>query len=665
MNTGENLQSLRRIHDWMLRVGFVLLLLHFYMSCYNLFKVLHWTHPFLFRIFNRRFFIDFFIGQYKPRIWPLVLLIVAQLAIRGRKNEKLRAGWVMGLIISGLCLYFINGNFLMGWMGMFNAECVYIALSLLGYWLMMIGMAKVSRIIWSKIGRDVFNQLNESFPQQEQLVDNPYSINLPALYKLRGKTRPCWINIINPFRGILVAGSPGSGKSYFVIRHIISQHIRKGLTMFVYDFKFDDLSKIAYNAFLRNKGKYPVVPKFYVIDFDHLNVSSRCNPLDPDLMTDITDALEAARTIMLGLNREWIQKQGEFFVESPINFLTAIIWFLKKYARGRYCTLPHVMELMNEEYEKLFSVLKTEPEISVLINPFVSAFVNGAVKQLEGQIGSAKIALARLSSPRMYYVLSGNDFSLDINNPEEPKIVCIGNNPMKLSVYGAVLSLFAARMVKLVNRRGQLPSSLIFDEFPTIYFNGMDSLMATGRSNLVSCTICVQDFSQLQRDYGKSQADVITGIAGNIISGQVVGETARLLSDRFGRIQQDRSSVSVNSSDRSITQSFQLDAAVPAAKISRLSSGEMVGIIADTPDQPIELKGFHAKIQIDRQMIEREEAGFVPIPEIRKVSEADIERSFLQIQTEVHQIVESIWIKMSESTEQASLLVKKKGMIDI
>jgi len=251
-----------------------------------------------------------------------------------------------------------------------------------------------------------------------------------------------------------------------------------------------------------------------VINFDDLTRTHRCNPLDPKAMEDITDATEASRTIMLGLNRDWIKKQGDFFVESPINFLTAIIWYLKKYEEGKYCTLPHVIELMQVDYESLFSVLGQEEEIKVLINPFVSAFQNKAKEQLEGQIASAKIGLARLSSPQLYYVLSGNDFTLDVNNPEEPKIVCVGNNPQKLQVYGAVLSLYISRMIKLVNRKNQLKSSLVFDEFPTIYFNNIDSLIATARSNKVATTLAVQDFSQLKKDYGSEQADVITGIVG-------------------------------------------------------------------------------------------------------------------------------------------------------
>lgn len=349
----------------------------------------------------------------------------------------------------------------------------------------------------------------------------------------------------------MVLGTPGSGKSYFVIRHVITQHIRKGFSMFVYDFKFDDLSRIAYNTWLQHKDNYTVTPKFYVINFDDLSRTHRCNPLEPSSMTDITDAAESARTILMGLNREWIKKQGDFFVESPINFLTAIIWYLTRYKEGVFCTLPHVIELMQTDYDSLFTLLRTEKEIEVLINPFVNAYLNDVMEQLEGQIASAKVAMARLSSPQLYYVLSGNDFNLDINNPEDPKIVCMGNNPQKIQIYGAVLSLYVNRLVKQVNKKGKLKSSLVFDEFPTIYLNNMDSLIATARSNKVATCLGIQDFSQLRKDYGREQADVIMNISGNIISGQVTGDTAKQLSERFGKIMQDRESLSINSNDTS------------------------------------------------------------------------------------------------------------------
>jgi hypothetical protein len=446
--------------------------------------------------------------------------------------------------------------------------------------------------------------------------------------------------LINPFRGILVAGTPGAGKSYFVIRYIIDQHIKKGFTMFLYDFKYDDLTKIAYNKLLKYRKNYPVKPQFYVINFDDLSRTHRCNPLDPAGMEDVTDATEASRTIMLGLNREWIKKQGDFFVESPINFLTAIIWYLRKYKEGKYCTLPHVIELMQADYDPLFAILQEEEEIKVLINPFVSAFQNKAREQLEGQIASAKIGLARLASPQLYYILSGNDFTLDVNNPEEPKIICVGNNPQKLQVYGAVLSLYISRMIKLVNRKGQLKSSLIFDEFPTIYFNNMDSLIATARSNNVSTTLAVQDFSQLKKDYGAEQADVITGIVGNIISGQVTGDTAKTLSDNFGKIVQDKNSMTINSSDTSTTKATQLDYAIPAAKIAGLSSGEFVGMVADNPDCKIRLKVFHSEIQNDHAEIAKEEAGYQPIPVITEVSAEDVLENYKRVKAEVQNLME-------------------------
>src|SRR5690606_8404228 len=327
-----------------------------------------------------------------------------------------------------------------------------------------------------------------------------------------------------------------------------------------------------------------------------------------------------SRTIMLGLNREWIRKQGDFFVESPINFLTAIIWYLRRYGDGRYCTLPHVIELMQADYDPLFAILSQQDEIKTLINPFISAFQNNAKEQLEGQIASAKIGLARLSSPQLYYVLSGNDFSLDVNNPDDPKVICLGNNPQKLQIYGAVLSLYISRMIKLVNRKGRQKSSLIFDEFPTIYFNNIDSLIATARSNKVATTIAVQDFSQLKKDYGAEQADVIAGIVGNVISGQVTGDTARTLSETFGKIMQERTSSTLTSADTTFTRSTQMDYAIPASKIATLSSGTFVGMVADNPEEKIALKVFHSEVQNDHAAIAAEEATYRPIPKVATVT---------------------------------------------
>jgi type IV secretory pathway TraG/TraD family ATPase VirD4 len=356
-------------------------------------------------------------------------------------------------------------------------------------------------------------------------------------------------------------------------------------------------------------------------------------------MVDITDAAESARTILLGLNREWIKRQGDFFVESPINFLSAIIWFLRKYQDGEYCTLPHVIELMQVDYDSLFTVLRAEKEIEVLINPFITAYLNDAMEQLEGQIASAKVAMARLSSPQLYYVLSGNDFTLDINNPDEPKIVCMGNNPQKIQIYGAVLSLYVTRLVKLVNKKGKQKSSLIFDEFPTIYLNNIDSLIATARSNKVATCLGVQDFSQLRKDYGKEQADVIMNITGNIISGQVTGDTAKQLSERFGKIMQDRASYSINSADTSVSHSAQLESAIPPSKISALSSGEFVGMVADDPTEKIELKAFHCQVLNDHEALKNEQDRYKEIPVVRKLDNSIVQKNYLQIKQDVQDII--------------------------
>lgn len=659
MNTGENIEALRKITDLIRKGSIILLGLHFYIYCYAAFAQWHLTHPMLAKILTNLGSTGLFKHFYISKAAALLLLVVSLIGTRGKKNEKLVLSTVLTLFGAGLAVYIISYLLLYITASPQVIAILYMSITSIGFLLMMNAGAQLSRIIRQKLAGDIFNRLQETFPQEERLLENEYSVNLPAQYNLKGKIRRSWINVINPFRALLVVGTPGAGKSYFVIRHVITQHLKKCFSMFIYDFKFDDLSIIAYNTFLKYKHLFPVTPKFYVINFDDLSLSHQCNPLYPDSMTDITDATESSRTIMLGLNREWIRKTGDFFVESPINFVTGVIWFLRKYKDGKYCTLPHVIELMQTNYDQLFPVLRTEPEIEVLINPFVTAYVNGAMEQLEGQIASAKITMARLASPQLYYVLSGNDFTLDLNNPQEPKIICMGNNPQKQQVYGAVLSLYISRMIKLVNRKKQLKSSLIFDEFPTIYFNAIDSLIATARSNKVATCLGVQDFSQLRKDYGREQAEVISNIVGNIISGQVVGDTAKTLSERFGKIMQERESLSINSQDTSVSRSTQLEAAIPPSRIASLSSGEFVGAVADDPTEKIELKTFHCEIINDHDALQKEVDAYVPIPKVREVTQEEIDDNYIRIKQEVIDIVETEMERIYDTPELAHLLVAR------
>jgi hypothetical protein len=660
MNTGENEQGLRKILDLTRMMSIIILLLHFYYYCYAAFE--HWklsaeiSDRLLFNISKT----GLFSGFNNSKLIALGFLVISLLGAGGKKEEKMSFKIAFAYIITGLMIYFLSYFILITSVELIARCIIYMIITSAGYICFLTGGTFLSLVIWMKLNnKDIFNKENETFPQEERVLENEYSINLPAAYYLKNKIRNSWINIINPFRSLLVLGSPGSGKSYFVIRHVITQHMRKGFSMFVYDFKFDDLSIIAYNHYLKHKHLYPVTPQFYVINFEELSRTHRCNPLDKEGMLDITDASESARTILMGLNREWIKRQGDFFVESPINFLTAIIWFLRRYNDGEFCTLPHVIEMMQVEYDKLFTVLKSEKEVSALINPFVSAYMNDVMEQLEGQIAAAKVSMARLSSPQLYYALSGNDFSLDINNPKEPKIVCMGNNPQKIQIYGAVLSLYVSRLIKSVNKKGMQKCSVIFDEFPTIYLNNMDSLIATARSNKVATILGVQDFSQLKKDYGKDQADVIMNITGNIISGQVSGETAKQLSERFGKIMQDRTSMSINSNDTSISQSKQLDLAIPASKISSLSSGEFVGLVADEPNQKIELKTFHCSIVNDHEALQKEQQGYKPLPVIRQITNAMIQKNYTQIKQDVEDLVNAEMERIANDSILKQLIIIK------
>jgi hypothetical protein len=328
MNTGEDLNGLRKIIDMTRLISIVILAIHFYSSCYLAFQQWHWTAAIVTRVVTNIAKTGLFRSNIKPKLAALLFLIISLIAAKGRKDEKIQLNSIIAYLLSGLLIYFISVLCFKLDVRPGLIAISYMGLTMTGYMLILTGGGLLSRLIKNGLNKDIFNTENETFPQEERLLQNEYSVNLPAKYNLKGKVRNSWINFINPFRGILVAGTPGAGKSYFVIRHIIDQHIKKGFTLFLYDFKYDDLTRIAHNKLKQYQGNYAVKPKFYVINFDDLDRTHRCNPLDPQSMTDITDATEASRTIMLGLNREWIRKQGDFFVESPINFLTAIIWYL-------------------------------------------------------------------------------------------------------------------------------------------------------------------------------------------------------------------------------------------------------------------------------------------------------------------------------------------------
>ncbi|MGS4347370.1 conjugal transfer protein MobC [Myroides odoratus] len=615
MQGEDDLRGLAKIMAFMRAVSILLVLMHLYWFCYGFFLERGWTLEVINKILgNFQRTAGLFSHTLYTKAFALVLLALSCLGTKGVKNEKITWTKIYIALAVGFVLFFLNTPLLK--LPPVIGTFLYILTISLGYIALLMAGVWMSRLLRNNLMDDVFNNENESFQQETRLMQNEYSVNLPTKFYYKNKWNDGWINVVNPFRATIVLGTPGSGKSYAIVNNYIKQQIEKGFSMYIYDFKFDDLSTIAYNHLLKNRDKYKVQPKFYVINFDDPRKSHRCNPLNPDFMTDISDAYEAAYTIMLNLNRSWIQKQGDFFVESPIILLAAIIWYLKIYDNGKYCTFPHAIELLNKKYSDVFTILTSYPDLENYLSPFMDAWQSGAQDQLQGQIASAKIPLSRMISPQLYWVMTGDDFTLDINNPKEPKILCVGNNPDRQNIYSAALGLYNSRIVKLINKKGQLKSSVIIDELPTIYFRGLDNLIATARSNKVAVCLGFQDFSQLTRDYGDKESKVIQNTVGNIFSGQVVGETAKSLSERFGKVLQKRQSMTINRNDKSTSISTQLDSLIPASKISTLTQGMFVGSVSDNFDERIDQKIFHAEIVVDNKVVAAEIKAYQKIPQI-------------------------------------------------
>lgn len=642
----DDLRALAKIMDLLRALSIILVVANIYWFCQQM--VSGWQfHTETMKILRN---LDdagkLFHNPWISKWWTLLFLGLSCVGTKGVKNEKVQWIHIWIFLSAGAALFFLNW-----WMPSIGWGFPYILTTVIGYVLMLVGGVYMSRLLKNNMMDDRFNDENESFMQETKLMNNDYSVNLPTKFYYKKRCHSGWINVVNPFRATIVLGTPGSGKSYAIVNNFIKQQIEKGFGLYIYDYKQPDLTLIAYNHMLNNQkgyGKKP--PSFYVINFDDPEHSHRCNPIHPAFMTDIADAYESAYTIMMNLNRTWIQKQGDFFVESPIVLFAAIIWYLKIYENGRYCTFPHAIEFLCCPYEKIFPILTSYPELENYLSPFIDAWQGGAAEQLAGQIASAKIPLSRMISPQLYWIMTGDDFTLDINNPDEPKILCVGNNPDRQNIYGAALGLYNSRIVKLINKKGMLKSGVIIDELPTIYFKGLDNLIATARSNKVAVCLGFQDFSQLKRDYGDKEAAVVMNTVGNIFSGQVVGETAKTLSERFGKVLQQRQSMSINRNDVSHSINTQMDSLIPASKISTLTQGMFVGAVSDNFDERIRQKIFHAEIVVDNKRVAEETAAYKPIPLItdfkddtsdKSIMKAAIQRNYDKIKHDVKTIVKS------------------------
>ena len=539
-----------------------------------------------------------FSHSLKTKIAALVLISLGMLSRSSKAREvDLKIIALVG-VISAAC-YFIP----------FPRHGIYVIFTIIG----AVGLVWVVSMIARRETKAIINDDNETFPQCQEKIENENSINLPMVYQYQQKMHKGWINVVNPFRGILVLGSPGSGKSYSVYEPFIDQMMAKGYAMCVYDYKYPTLSKNVYNKLLQYQHRFPVKPEFCVLNFDDPMHSLRANPTHPIYIESQADCAEIAELIMLNINKV-AREKNDFFTESSKALLDGTFWYLRTHEDGKYCTFPHAIEFLNQDYRKVIAMLVSDPDVKTKISSFADAFEAGANDQLQGMIASTRIPLGKFTSRNLYWVMTGDDFNLAINDPEHPKVLCIGNNPDRELIYGTCIALYTSRMFKQINHQGRNKCAVLLDEMPTVYLPGLDKILNTCRSNGVVFVVGGQDVSQFYRDYGKKEADVLINTPGTTFIGQVNGESAKTMSQVFGKLDRVRESESIGRSNDSVSISMQEKEIMPARKIETLSTGTFFGRVADTHSDKIERKLFCAEIQRDNEAVAAEKKRWVDIP---------------------------------------------------
>ena len=535
----------------------------------------------------------FLFPPYHAKLAELLLIILIAIGTKPKKNQDINITKsillpiVVGLLMMFGSLAFIDDTFrkdIPQFTPYFNIyQAVYALLSFVGVLITLLGADNISKIMKIKLGKDRWNIEEESFDQNKELITNDFSINIPYLFYYNKRMNHGWINI-NPFRGTLVIGTPGSGKSFGIINPAIRQLIGKGFCLCIYDYKFPDLGKIAYYHYqLKRQHDESYKHEFAVINLNEVERSKRVNPLRKEYLATLAEAQEMAEAMVSSLQKGGGSGGGsdQFFTQSAINFLASCIAFLAKYEEGRFSTLPHLLSFMNRGYEEIFNTLFTNIELHSLLSTFKSAFDNRAFDQLEGQIGTLKIFLSRLATKESFWVFSGDDVKLKISDRKNPTIIVLASDPNTQDINSALYSTILNRLLKQINSKGNLPSGIIADELPTIYIHKIDNLIATARSNKVAVLLGLQEIPQFRQFYKKEVADTITAIIGNILSGSARDKsTLDWLEKVFGKVKQKSQSMSINNNQTTISIQEKMDNLIPAGKIAGLKTGEMVGIIA-------------------------------------------------------------------------------------
>ena len=500
-------------------------------------------------------------------------------------------------------------------------QVIYAVLSFLGAVILQMGADAISKLMQQKMGKDRWNVEEESFAQNQELVETDTSINIPYLFRYSKKINKGWVNI-NPFRGTMVIGTPGSGKSFGIINPAIRQMIAKGFCLCIYDFKFPDLAQIAYYHYLLKKSKDSGYEyDFHVINLNEVEKSKRVNPFKKEYIQTLAEAQEMAESMVSSLQKGGSSSGGgsdAFFTQSAINFLSSSIYFFATYEDGKYSDLPHILSFMNRSYKEIFDTLFTNEEIFSLLSPFKTAYENKAFDQLEGQVGTLKIFLSRLATKESFWVFSGDEVELKITNRENPSILILASDPGTQDINSALYSSVLNRTLRLINSKHNLPGGIIADEFPTIYIHKIDNVVATARSNKVAVLLGLQEIPQLRQFYKKEVADTISAIVGNILSGSARDKnTLEWLEKLFGKIKQKSYSQSISQQGTTTSINEKMDFMIPAGKIATLKTGEMVGMIAQGEENDTEeykTSAMNGKINLDMKAIKEEENNYVKMP---------------------------------------------------
>ena len=573
----------------------------------------------------------FFSPPITAKIATIVLIALVATGTKAKKKKDLNIVKAIIIpIIIGIALMFSSLAFAVEagdttipkiFPGFSLYQIIYATLAILGTIFTQVGADSISKYMQNKMGKDRWNVEEESFDQNQELVESETSINIPYVFRYKKKNNKGWINI-NPFRGTMVIGVPGSGKSFGIINPAIRQMIAKNFCLCIYDFKFPDLGKIAYYHYLLKKSTDENYKhNFYVINLDDVEKSKRINPFKKEYIGTLAEAQEMAESMVSALQKGGASAGGgseQFFTQSAINFLSSCIYFFATLENGKYSDLPHLLSFMNRSYKEIFDSLFTHEELHSLLSPFKSAYDNKAFDQLEGQVGTLKIFLSRLATKESFWVFSGDEVELKITDKENPSIVILASDPGTQDINSALYSSVLNRILRLINSKENMPGGIIADEFPTIYIHKIDNVVATARSNRVAVMLGLQEIPQLKQFYKKEVADTISSIVGNILSGAARDKnTLEWLEKMFGKIKQKTYSQSISQQGTTTSINEKMDFMIPAGKIAALRTGEMVGMIAQGEENDTEeykTSAISGKINLDMTKIKEEEKNYIKMP---------------------------------------------------